>query len=207
MIGFLDFIPGLRERIEIGQRFSGLPIAPARSFPQGATGMLSGEDWRLEEMTSAAYGVGRDSVACALAEGCPPLHCPQHCSYRIVFLRTIQRTARPDLRVQAPSGWGVGVGCSVASAARVRDAANGRRRGPRTRSTDPVTGPGLRIRPLSPTRSRSLDSIPGLRERIEILQKFSGLPNAPARSFPQGATGMLSGEDRALRKRPRRPSA
>jgi hypothetical protein len=29
--------PGLRERIKTGQRFSGLPIAPARSFPQGAT--------------------------------------------------------------------------------------------------------------------------------------------------------------------------
>jgi len=53
-------------------------------------------------------------------------------------------------------------------------------------------------RPLS--LSRSLDSIPGLRERIKIWRSCQRLPVAPARPFPQGATGLKTRENSALRK-------
>ncbi len=104
----------------------------------------------------------------------------------------------------------------------------------RIRTTAPANGPGLRSRPQGenqdrrggaegedghpfgmPIKSRTstrhagqppLDFIPGLRERIEIGQKLSGLSIAPARSFPQGATETDPGETGALRKRPRRPT-
>jgi hypothetical protein len=90
---------------------------------------------------------------------------------------------------------GPGVGCSVLRRTRSPDA-----------DAEPAYGRGLRTPSRNRMRSQTLDFGPGLRERIEIGQKFSGLPIAPARSFPQGATETEPGEDRALSKRPRRPT-
>ncbi len=46
-------------------------------FPQGAWLQKSGGNRPLRKMTSAAYGVSRDSIAEALAEGSPVRHSSQ----------------------------------------------------------------------------------------------------------------------------------
>jgi hypothetical protein len=56
----------------------------------------------------------------------------------------------------------------------------------RTLYPSPPRNPTLTLY-LSPSLSRTLDFIPGLRERIKTGQIFSGLPVAPARSFPHEA--------------------
>ena len=43
---------------------------PARPFPGGAAFFESGGEPPLRGKTSAAYGIGRDSIANAFAEGC-----------------------------------------------------------------------------------------------------------------------------------------
>ena len=49
----------------------GAPIAPARCISLKGIKVEIGRASPLREMTSAAYGVGRDSIADALAERCP----------------------------------------------------------------------------------------------------------------------------------------
>ncbi|RKZ66440.1 MAG: hypothetical protein DRQ48_10775 [Gammaproteobacteria bacterium] len=56
-----DANPGLRVRF----------AAPLGAFPGGATWLEPGRRPPLREMTSAACGVGRDSIAHAFAVGCP----------------------------------------------------------------------------------------------------------------------------------------
>jgi len=61
----------------------------------------------LREMTSTAYGVGRDSFTDALAVDCHLLLCPQIHSYREGTLGTKSKVARP-VGEGALSIWGVG---------------------------------------------------------------------------------------------------
>ncbi len=51
-----------------------MPVAPARCVSLKGGGAGIGKISPLRETTSAAYGVGRDSVADALAERCPVVH-------------------------------------------------------------------------------------------------------------------------------------
>jgi len=63
----------------------------------------------LRETTSAAYGVGRDSIADALAERCPTQPFPKRNRYREACRREKLCTARADFWFWALSGLDVGV--------------------------------------------------------------------------------------------------
>ncbi len=101
-------IPGLRGR---------LPAPPLGAFPQGATLFESGEGPPLEEKTSAACGVGPDSIADALAVGCPVSPFFASTAW-LGVLPGEERAhpARPALPFWALSGPNVCVGCLGADA-------------------------------------------------------------------------------------------
>ncbi len=76
----------------------------------------------LRETTSAACGVGRDSIAGGGAVGCPVS--PFFAStawFGVLLGEERAHPARPVLVFLALSGWSVGVGCSDADAAPVAD--------------------------------------------------------------------------------------
>jgi hypothetical protein len=66
----LDSKPGLRGRIEFGVDLRN-PIAPARRIFLKGNKAGIGKIPPLRKTASAAYGIGRDSIADATAVGCP----------------------------------------------------------------------------------------------------------------------------------------
>ena len=108
----LSSIPGLRGR---------LPAPPLGAFPQGATLFELGEGPPLEEKTSAACGVGPDSIADALAVGCPVSPFFASTAW-LGVLPGEERAhpARPALAFWALSGPNVCVGCLGADAVAVQ---------------------------------------------------------------------------------------
>ena len=71
----------------------------------------------LREMTSAAYGVSRDSIANRTAVDCPTQPFPKQNPYRKVCRRESLCTARPGSAFLVLSGLNGGVGFSDAGAA------------------------------------------------------------------------------------------
>ncbi len=99
------FNPGLRERIEVTVILDNHRSFPLGAFPQGAAVFESGEGPPLEGMTSAAYGVRRDSVPDALAVDCPTQPSPQRRAYRKVCRGRKLCTARPAGGFGHSRGW------------------------------------------------------------------------------------------------------
>ena len=63
-------VPGLRGRLKVAESSTTVDRPRSVHFPQGASKQKSGGNRPLREMTSAAYTVGRDSVAEVTAECC-----------------------------------------------------------------------------------------------------------------------------------------
>ncbi len=88
------FRPGLRRRIEAAVCSTTADRPRSVHFPEGL-GYRNRESSPLRKMTSAAYTVGRDSVAEATAVGCQARIFPSQYINLRVHLRKIRSMARP----------------------------------------------------------------------------------------------------------------